>query len=193
MISILKNSYEEAFGYKKWDDEMKPDFKRDIKWFFSCIPYFYRLWRIDAYDTLRKRIGKINAKFINTKQYTGIVKIHPWLLKLTKCVLPDDVYMVTGIYDALIKPQIIEGYQNMCINDDNYHSINKILEGNFEYNEQTMYNRNGHAIAFTWANYSPISVNYEGSRYSIELYPWQIMWSKGNIRELCNDKEKQYE
>ena len=52
---------------------------------------------------LRHAFGWLNSKRINTTMGCGFVKIHPWQIKLFKCVTPSDFYVVTGIYDALIK------------------------------------------------------------------------------------------
>ena len=64
--------------------------------------------------------GRWNSLRIHTKYDVGLVKIHPWQLRLFKCVTPEDFYIVTGIYDALIKTKICEGYRNFGFSYNTY-------------------------------------------------------------------------
>ena len=81
----------------------------------------------------RRRFGKWNSVHINTKYDVGWVKIHPWQLRLFKCVTPEDFYIVTGIYDALIKTKICEGYRNFGFSYNTYKKIYKTIDKNYNY------------------------------------------------------------
>ena len=99
---------------------------------------------IKLFERLRLLIGKINAQIIRYHIYKndidigGVVKIHPWQLKLFKCVHAIDVYVVTGIYDALMKDRSL-CYENFGISKATSRKICSILQSNYKYNKQNMF------------------------------------------------------
>ena len=63
-----------------------------------------------------------------------------------------------------------------------YHDIADILTENYRWNNQTWYdNRAVSRIAFTWMNYSPISIQGIPDNY--------IMWTIYDVRQLCTKQE----
>ena len=122
----------------------------------------------------RRRFGKWNSVRIYTKSDNGLVKIHPWQLCLFKCVTPDDFYIVTGIYDALIKTKICEGYRNFGFSHATYKSIEKILEKNYKWNEETMWGDTS-KIPLTWAlGSTPMSIK--------GLNDWVVVWDSNEVK-----------
>lgn len=122
----------------------------------------------------RRRFGKWNSIRIYTKSDKGLVKIHPWQLRLFKCVTPDDFYIVTGIYDALIKTNDCKGYRNFGFSHATYKSIEKILEKNYKWNKETMWGDTG-KIQFTWAlGSTPMSIK--------GLDDWVVLWDKDEVK-----------
>ena len=122
----------------------------------------------------RRRFGKWNSVRINTKYDVGWVKIHPWQLRLFKCVTPDDFYIVTGIYDALIKTNDCKGYRNFGFSHATYKSIEKILEKNYKWNEETMWGDTS-KIQFTWAlGSTPMSIK--------GVKDWVVLWDKDEVK-----------
>lgn len=121
----------------------------------------------------RRRFGKWNSVRINTKNDVGWVKIHPWQLCLFKCVTPEDFYIVTGIYDALIKTKICEEYRNFVFSHNTYKKILHILRNNYKWNAETQWG-NIRAIDFTWAlGSTPMCVDASDD--------WIIMWDKNGV------------
>ena len=121
---------------------------------------------IKLFEQLRLLVGKINAQIIRYHIYKnnidigGVVKIHPWQLKLLKCVHAMDVYVVTGIYDVLMKDRSL-CYANFGINKTTARKICMILQSNYKYNEQTMFydkDYSGKLIERTWENYMPMLI-----------------------------------
>lgn len=145
-----------------------------VKIWFENRKYYAHLRLIRWIKPIRKTFGWFNSLFINTNNSQGVVKVRKWQLRLCKCVTPDDVYIVTGIYRKLIKSEICEGYENFGINDNTYHAIAKTLRKNWWWNKETMFNSRGDAIKFTWMNYSPISVD--------NVDEWRIVWCKEDVR-----------
>lgn len=122
----------------------------------------------------RRRFGKWNSVRINAKYDVGWVKIHPWQLRLFKCVTPDDFYIVTGIYDALIKTNDCKGYRNFGFSHATYKSIKKILGKNYKWNEETMWGDTS-KIQFTWAlGSTPMSIK--------GVKDWVVLWDKGEVK-----------
>ena len=137
------------------------------------IIFYIHLYIIQLLPKLRQFIGKINAKRIDTSKGCGVVKIHAWQLKLFKCVTPEDFYIVTGIYDALIKPKICNGYRNFKFSDNTYRKIHHILRCNYKWNTETQWG-NIRAIDFTWAlGSTPMSVD--------GLDDWVVVWDKNDL------------
>lgn len=123
---------------------------------------------------LRSVCGRLNSKHINTTTQNGIVKIHPWQLRLFKCVTPDDFYIVTGIYDALIKTKLCEGYYNFGFNYSTYKKILHILRCNYKWNEGTKWG-DIKSIDFTWAlGSTPTSIK--------GLDDWIVVWDKDEVK-----------
>ena len=121
----------------------------------------------------RRRFGRWNSVRIYTEFDNGLVKIHPWQLKLFKCVTPEDFYIVTGIYDALIKPKICNGYRNFKFSNNTYHKIHHILRCNYKWNTETQWG-DIRAIDFTWAlGSTPMSVD--------GLDDWIVVWDKNDM------------
>ena len=122
----------------------------------------------------RRRFGKWNSVRIYTKSDSGLVKIHPWQLKLFKCVTPEDFYIVTGIYDTLIKPKICNGYRNFKFSDNTYRKIHHILRCNYKWNAETQWG-NIRAIDFTWAlGSTPMSIK--------GLDDWIVVWNSDEVK-----------
>lgn len=124
--------------------------------------------------SIRYRVGRFNAKFINTDDDNGVIKIHKWQLKLFKCVTPDDFYITTGIYHALIEPKICEGYRNFGFSHNTYNETLKILLYNAKWNDETMFNGENN-IRFTWAlGSTPMSIK--------GLDDWIVIWDKDRVK-----------
>ena len=137
------------------------------------IIFYIHLYIIHLLPKLRQFIGKINAKRIDTSKGCGVVKIHAWQFKLFKCVTDEDFYIVTGIYDALIKPKICNGYRNFKFSNNTYQNIRHILRCNYKWNAETQWG-NIRAIDFTWAlGSTPMSVD--------GLDDWVVVWDKNNV------------
>ena len=143
------------------------------------LKYDIHIIIIRLLKTLRTLVGKINAKRIDTNQDVGIIKIPMRLIKWLGCTTPDDVYIVMGIYDALIKTGLITGYTHLGINFDTDEKILNILRSNYKWNEQTMWG-DIRAIEFTWyMTTSPIRF--------ISVKENIIVWSKEeDIRNVCD-------
>lgn len=123
---------------------------------------------------LRRVFGWLNSKRIKTTTSCGFVKIYPWQIKLFKCVTPSDFYVVTGIYDALIKTKICEGYSNFGFSHNTYKKILHILRRNYRWNEETRWG-NITSIDFTWAfGSSPMSIK--------GLDDWIVVWDKDKVK-----------
>ena len=123
---------------------------------------------------LRNMCGRLNSKRINTTTQNGIIKIHPWQLRLFKCVTPDDFYIVTGIYDALIKTKLCEGYYNFGFSYNTYQKILHILRCNYKWNEGTKWG-DIKSIDFTWAfGSTPTSIK--------GLDDWIVVWDKDEVK-----------
>ena len=138
------------------------------------IIFYIHLYIIHLLPKLRQFIGKINAKRIDTSKGCGVVKIHAWQLKLFKCVTPEDFYIVTGIYDALIKPKICNGYRNFKFSDNTYRKIHHILRCNYKWNTETQWG-DIRAIDFTWAlGSTPMSVD--------GLDDWVVVWDSDEVK-----------
>lgn len=147
-----------------------------MKFWIENRKYYLHLRIIALYKILRCIIGRINALFINNNKDTGIIKLHKWQFKLCKCVTPDDVYIISGAYDKLIKTGVCNGYIHYGIHDDTYTEITNILCNNYKWNEETMFGDRESAIRFSWMNVSPVSID--------NIKKWQLAWSKTNIKEL---------
>ena len=143
------------------------------------LKYDIHIIIIRLLGTLRTLVGKINAKRIDTYQDVGIIKIPMHLIKLLGCTIADDVYIVMGIYDALIKTGLINDYGNLGINTHTDAKLLKILMSNYKWNAETMWG-NTKAIEFTWhMGISPI--RFVSMKENI------IMWSKKeDIRNVCD-------
>lgn len=140
------------------------------------IIYNIHMYVIHFLPKLRRLVGKINAKRIDTSKGCGVVKIHPWQFKLFKCVTDEDFYIVSGIYSALIKPKICQGYKNFVFSELTYNKTLDILKSNYKWNEQTMFDRpDGHrSIEISWAlGSSPMTLKI--------LNNWIVIWSKKEI------------
>lgn len=137
--------------------------------------YYLHLRMISWYNVIRKIVGKLNSLFINTNKDHGKIKLHKWQFKLFKCVTADDVYIITGIYNKLIKPDICNGYTHYGVHNKTYNEIAEILCENYKWNKETMYGFKESAIRFTWMNFSPISID--------NIKEWEIAWTKGDIRD----------
>lgn len=137
------------------------------------IIFYMHLYIIHLLPKLRQFIGKINAKRIDTSKGCGVVKIHAWQFKLFKCITDEDFYIVTGIYDALIKPKICNGYRNFKFSNNTYQKIRHILRCNYKWNAETQWG-NIRAIDFTWAlGSTPMSVD--------GLDDWVVVWNKNDM------------
>ena len=140
------------------------------------IIFYIHLYIIHLLPKLRQFIGKINAKRIDTSKSGGVIKIHAWQFKLFKCVTDEDFYIVSGIYEALIKPEICQGYKNFVFSEFTYKKILNILKSNYKWNEQTMFDPpdEHRSIEMSWAlGSSPMSLKV--------LNNWIVIWSKKEI------------
>lgn len=136
--------------------------------------YHLHLRMISWYNVTRKIIGRFNSLFINTNKDHGKIKLHKWQLKLFKCVTPSDFYIITGIYDALIKTKICEGYRNFGFSYNTYKEILYILRYNYKWNEETMWG-DTNKIQFTWAlGSTPMSIK--------GVKDWVVLWDKDEVR-----------
>ena len=145
-----------------------------LKIIMSNVLFNIHLWINHILKSIRMRVGKFNAKSINVDKDVGIVKIHKWQLKLFKCVTPDDFYITTGIYHALIEPKICEGYRNFGFSLNTYNQILKILLHNAKWNDETMWNGEN-KIRFTWAlGSTPMSIK--------GLDDWIVVWDSDELK-----------
>lgn len=145
--------------------------------YIQNIKYTIHLFAIKYMAKCRKLFGRIVGCYIR-KIYkdseVGIIKIYPWQFKIFKCVTPDDFYIVTGIYDALIKTKICEGYRNFGFSYNTYKKILHILRCNYKWNEETQWG-NIRAIDFTWAlGSTPMSIK--------GLDDWVVVWDKDEVK-----------
>lgn len=155
---------------------------RNIKFAIQDIPYYYGKLKRRAMYKIRFAYGWCASKFIHKNRAVDLIYIPTWKINLFKCVTPDDIYIITGIWHALIKAKRCEGYNNFAITDKTYHRIGNALSKNYKWNEQTWYdNRADSKIAFTWMNYSPISIQGIPDNH--------IMWSVYDVRRLCTKQE----
>lgn len=123
---------------------------------------------------IRRVVGRLNSKRIDTTSNNGVIKIYQWQLRLFKCVTPDDFYIVTGIYDALIKTNDCKGYRNFGFSHATYKSIEKILEKNYKWNEETMWG-DTNKIQFTWAlGSTPMTIK--------GVKDWVVLWDKDEVK-----------
>lgn len=136
--------------------------------------YELHCYSIVTMKHLRNVCGKLNSKRIKTTNQYGVVKIHPWQLRLFRCVTPEDFYIVIGIYDALIKTNICEGYRNFGFSYNTYKKILHILRCNYKWNEETQWG-NIRAIDFTWAfGSTPMSIK--------GLNDWVVVWDSDEVK-----------
>lgn len=155
---------------------------RKIRITISDIPYYFNIYKRRVMDKIRYGCGWLASKQINTHHAMDLVWIPRWKIKLFKCVTAGDVYLITGIWHALIKPKRCEGYSNFALSDTTYHRIGKALKKNYKWNDETYYdNRADSKIAFTWMCYSPISVDGIPENH--------ILWYEGDVRDICQNKE----
>ena len=151
---------------------------QNVKIFFSNVRFQLHICHIHMLQHIRKFVGKINAKRIDTSVDVGVVKIPKHLIKWLGCVTAEDLYITTGIYDALVKPRIITGYTNLGINDDTDAKILKILCSNYKWNEETQFG-NTRGIEWSWhMGCSPIRF--------LSVKEDVIVWSKEDIRNVCD-------
>lgn len=138
-----------------------------------------KLYKLHCYSIvimkhLRNLCGRLNSKRIKTTTSCGFVKIYPWQIKLFKCVTPSDFYIITGIYDALIKTKICEGYRNFGFSYNTYKKILHILRCNYKWNEETRWG-NIESIDFTWAlGSTPMSIK--------GLKDWVVVWDSDEVK-----------
>ena len=115
---------------------------------------------------------------IDANQDEGTIKIRPWQLKLFKCVTPYDFYVVIGAHKALIVTQHCQGYRNFGFSLNTYNQILNILQSNYKWNKETMYNvslKGSNNIAFTWAlGSTPMSIK--------GLDDWIVVWNKKEVK-----------
>lgn len=138
------------------------------------IIFYIQLYIIHFLPKLRHFVGKINAKRIDTSKGCGTIKIHAWQFKLFKCVTPSDFYIITGVYDALIKTKICEGYRNFGFSYNTYKKILHILRCNYKWNEETRWG-DIRSIDFTWAlGSTPMSIK--------GLNDWVIVWDSDEVK-----------
>lgn len=151
---------------------------QNVKIFFSNVKFQLHTYCIHILKRMRRFVGKINAKHIDTNVDVGIVKIPKHLIKWLGCVTAEDLYVTMGIYDALVKPRIITGYTNLGINDDTDAKILKILCNNYKWNEETQFG-NTRGIEWSWhMGCSPIRF--------LSVKEDVIVWSKEDIRNVCD-------
>lgn len=136
--------------------------------------YELQCYSIVVMKHLRNACGRLNSKRIKTTMQYGVVKIHPWQLCLFKCVTPSDFYVITGIYDALIKTKICEGYRNFGFSYNTYKKILHILKYNYKWNEETKWG-DIKSIDFTWAlGSTPMSIK--------GLNDWVVVWDSNEVK-----------
>ena len=136
--------------------------------------YELHCYSIVVMKHLRNVCGRLNSKRIKTTTQYGVVKIRPWQLYLFKCVTPSDFYIITGIYDALIKTKICEGYRNFGFSYNTYKEILNILRCNYKWNEETRWG-NMKSIDFTWAlGSTPMSIK--------GLNDWVVVWDSNEVK-----------
>ena len=136
--------------------------------------YELHCYSISTMKRLRNVCGRLNSKRIKTKTQHGVVKIHPWQLCLFKCVTPSDFYIITGIYDALIKTKICEGYRNFGFSYNTYKKILHLLRCNYKWNEETKWG-DIKSIDFTWAlGSTPMSIK--------GLDDWIVVWDSDEVK-----------
>lgn len=136
--------------------------------------YELHYYSIVVMKHLRNVCGRLNSKRIDTTSNNGVIKIYPWQLRLFKCVTPEDFYIVTGIYDALIKTKICEGYRNFGFSYNTYKKILHILRCNYKWNEETKWG-DIKSIDFTWAlGSTPMSIK--------ELDDWVVVWDSDEVK-----------
>lgn len=149
-----------------------------FRWLISDAKFNIHIWLIDVFRHLRIIVGHINAIFINANQNEGVIRIRPWQIKLFKCVTPHDFYVVIGAHKALIATQHCQDYRNFGFSLNTYNQILKILESNYKWNIETMYNvplKRGNDIAFTWAfGSTPMSIK--------GLDDWIVVWNKKEVK-----------
>ena len=83
---------------------------------------------------------------------------------------------MSGIYGALIKPEICQGYKNFVFSEFTYKKILNILKSNYKWNEQTMFDPpdEHRSIEISWAlGSSPMTLKI--------LNNWIVIWSKKEI------------
>lgn len=145
--------------------------------YIQNIKYTIHLFAIKYMAKCRRLFGRIigcRIRKIYKDSEAGIIKIYPWQFKIFKCVTPDDFYIVTGIYDALIKTNDCKGYRNFGFSHATYKSIEKILEKNYKWNEETMWGDTS-KIQFTWAlGSTPMSIK--------GVKDWVVLWDKGEVK-----------
>lgn len=123
---------------------------------------------------IRRVVGRLNSKRIDITSNNGVIKIYQWQLRLFKCVTPSDFYVITGIYDALIKTKICEGYRNFGFSYNTYKKILHILRCNYKWNEETQWG-DIKSIDFTWAlGSTPMSIK--------GLNDWIVVWDKDEVK-----------
>lgn len=136
--------------------------------------YELHCYSIIMMKRLRNVCGRLNSKRIKTTTQYGVVKIHPWQLRLFKCVTPSDFYIITGIYDALIKTKICEGYRNFGFSYNTYKKILHLLRCNYKWNEETKWG-DIKSIDFTWAlGSTPMSIK--------GLDDWIVVWDSDEVK-----------
>lgn len=136
--------------------------------------YELHCYSIVVMKHLRNVCGRLNSKRIDTTSNNGVIKIYPWQLRLFKCVTPDDFYIVTGIYDALIKIKICGGYRNFGFSYNTYKKILHILRCNYKWNEETRWG-DIKSIDFTWAlGSTPMSIK--------GLNDWVVVWDSNEVK-----------
>lgn len=136
--------------------------------------YELHCYSIVVMKHLRNMCGRLNSKRIKTTTQYGVVKIRPWQLSLFKCVTPSDFYIITGIYDALIKTKICEGYRNFGFSYNTYKKILHILRYNYKWNEETRWG-DIKSIDFTWAlGSTPMSIK--------GLNDWVVVWDSNEVK-----------
>lgn len=148
-----------------------------FRWWISDAKFNIHMWLIDVLKHLRIIVGRINARSIDANQNEGIIKIKPWQLKLFKCVTPHDFYVVIGAYNALIATQYCQGYNNFGFSLNTSNQILNILQSNYKWNKETMYDvspKGSNKIAFTWAfGSTPMSIK--------GLNDWIVVWNKDEV------------
>lgn len=147
-----------------------------FRWWISDAKFNIHMWLINVFKRLRIIVGRINATFIDANQNKGVIKIKPWQLKLFKCVTPYDFYVIIGAHKALIATQHCQGYRNFGFSLNTYNQILKILQSNYKWNEETMYDgRESDKISYTWAlGSTPMSIK--------GVSDWIVLWNKKEVK-----------